>query len=201
MSEDLNNLFAEDAADHTPAAESSLERVTAMANLLMQAAEKVTLLEAGLTAAKAVYLRMEREELPDLMRELTLTSIKLQDGTSVEVKDDLSCSITEFNKPAAHEWLKTHNFGGIIKTNVELSFGSDETELATEIAGKIEEEFHRTPELSEGVHASTLKSFIKEQKESRASNPEDFEGDPFPDQLFGVFEYRKAKVVVPKKKK
>jgi hypothetical protein len=179
----------------------ALNRITDMANQLMQAEEKVAQLEADLKSAKIAHQKLEREDLPTLMTELEISKISLNNGASVEVVLDLVCSIPANRRESAHRWLKDHGFGGIIKTNLELSFGKDEIAAAKEIAEEIVEKFARTPELTEGVHAQTLKSFIKERKEWAASNPEANERDPFPDELFGVFEFNKAKITMPKAKK
>lgn len=177
----------------------ALNRITLMANQLMEAGEKVAKTEIELAAAKAAYLQLERTDLPELMRELEIMSIKLENGASVEVVDDLSCSISEARREAAYAWLTMHGFDGIIKTDVIIHFDRGESERACEISERINEEFKVLTILDEGIHPQTLKSFVKERKAYAANNPE--EKCPFPDSLFGVFEYRKAKITLPKIKK
>jgi hypothetical protein len=169
----------------------ALVRITTMAALLVGAIERVAKADAELKAAKETQRRLEQDDLPELMRELTLTEIKLADGSAVTVVNEVDCSITEERRPAAHAWLEEHGFGGLIKTAVTVDFARDEREAAAQCAVQIEETLGRPAQVGERVHPATLKAFVKEQLAAGAGVPFD---------LFGVRPYAKAKITAPRAK-
>lgn len=168
-----------------------LERVVELTQLLGRQAATVKRLESELQAAKEAHRETERETLPDLMTELALTEIKLDDGTVVTIKAEVDCGISAERKPTAYAWLVENGFGGLIKTEVAVPFGRGDHEAAVKLLEHLLDT-GLAAELSEGVHAATLKAFIKEQMA---------EGHPIPMDLFGVFPYNVAKVTLPKVKR
>lgn len=173
-----------------PAA-SDLRRATIMGELLVHQAQLVAVLEEDLKNAKANLLKTAREDLPELMKELGLIQFKLKTGEQIEVKEDLSCGITESRKQEAMRWLNGHGFGGLIKTLVSVEFGRGEIDTAEELALRLQAE--GLPAIAdEDVHPSTLKSFIKGELEAGRTVPYD---------LFGVFPYSFAKATAPSKRK
>jgi hypothetical protein len=173
----------------------SLKRVAALAGLMREQASTVTRLEAELAAAKTAFQRTEQEDLPELLAEVELSSVTLDDGTVVEVVPDVQCGISEERKPEAHAWLESHEFGGLIKTSLIITFDREEREQALDVAAKIEETFERFVELKEGVNAQTLKSFIKERMADAAEKPEHV--PPF--DVFGIRPFNRAKLKVSTK--
>lgn len=159
---------------------SELQRVVALAELLREQTARVKMLKDELEQEQAALRRTETEDLPELMRELGLSSLALSDGTTVKVVEEVSCSIAERNRNDAHAWLIEHGFGGLIKTAVTVEFGRGERENAELFAHSIEDHH---PTVVEQVHASTLKAFVKEQLGQGVALPFD---------LFGIFPYSKA---------
>lgn len=184
FSADASNAAAEQSG-------STLERITSLSIQLIDAIKAVEVADLELKKAKELQRKLEETDLPELMRELGVTDIKLADGSAVKVVDEVQCSITEANRPKAHKWLEDHGFGGLIKTNVIVAFARDEREEAKTCAAQIKELTGHDAEVAESVHAATLKSFIKEQREK---------GAELPDILFGIFPYVKAKITPPKEK-
>lgn len=168
---------------------SDLQRAVQLAELLLELRNKVEDLEKQLDAAKKDMRRVEQEDLPDLMQELGLETFKLKSGESVEVKPEVDCSITEDRRAKAHEWLSANGFGGLIKTEVVVTFGKGEHDEAEGFAKEVAEK-GKQPALVERVHPSTLKSFVKEQMAA---------GRPVPFDLFGVHPFNKVKITSPKK--
>lgn len=168
----------------------ALDRITTLAHLLVAAINNVDRKEAELSAAKEERRRLEEDDLPELMRELDLMEIKLSDGSSVKVVDEVQCAITEARRPAAHKWLAEHGFGGLIKTEVVVVFGRDEHDAAVSCAEELHEA-GRAANVEERVHPSTLKSFVKEQLALGADVPAD---------LFALRPYAKAKITQPRTK-
>jgi hypothetical protein len=168
---------------------SDLHRAVQLAELLIELRARVETLEQQLAAAKADARRVEQEDLPDLMQELGLEKFALRNGTVVEVRPEVDCSISEERRAAAHSWLVDKGFGGLIKTEVVVTFGRGEHAQAEDFAHDcVERGVH--PSLTERVHPSTLKAFVKEQMAA---------GRPVPFDLFGVHPYNKVKLAAPKK--
>ena len=169
---------------------TDIARVTALAGLLVNTAARIAAIEAELAAAQADYTRVEREDLPELMREVGLTKLTLTDGTEVTLTEEVTAAISEERRAAAHAWLREHNFGGLIKTVVTVPFGRGEEEEARRMAERIAEEHECS--LDEKVHPMTLKAFVREQVE---------DGKPLPFDLFGVHPFSRAKIKMVKGKK
>lgn len=164
---------------------NGIERVTSLANQLVTSKKEVADAEKALADAKATMLRLEREDLPELMAEIGITSVKLDSGDVIEIREDCDAKITEANKPKALHWLLKNNFGGIIKTQVNIAFGKGEHEKADAAYQMLRQSFDKDVSLEEGVHPQTLKAFVKERLAA---------GDPLPLDLFGVYPYKKAVV-------
>jgi L-alanine-DL-glutamate epimerase-like enolase superfamily enzyme len=211
-----------DAFEYDASQSDALQRITKMCEVLTRQSARVAELEEELKAAKADKLRMEREDLPDLMKELQITQITLENGASVKVEEKVEASITEENRPAALQWLKAYHFDGIIKAELSVQFGREEYEKAEEIRDAIEEQFDVTVDIVEMIHPSTVKSFAKERREAdmlvtleerqadALITSEMREADPtlgvpipppIPHNLFGIFVFDSAKITMPKEKK
>jgi hypothetical protein len=171
--------------------DNKIRRMTEMAKILGQAQAKVDKLTADLEKAEKDLQRIEREDMPELMHELEMTKFTLKDGTEIEVVEDFNCGISEANKPAAHDWMRKHNFGGLIKTTLAVDFGRDEDEAALKLAGKIRKLTNHPVIQKEGVHHQTLKAFIREQREK---------GTNLPEKIFGLNVFSKAVVTIKQPK-
>lgn len=179
----------------------ALTRVTTMVKTMADAATLVEDLSTRLAAAKSDLKRIEQDDFPDLMRELGIADIKLEDGSRVEVVDDVHCGISEERRAEAHAWLTANGFGGLIKTNLTIAFDREEVDEARELAERLNEELEQDVVLGEAVHPATLKSFVKEQLASEASPTRNPALPKLPRETFAVFEFAKAKVTAPKGKK
>ncbi len=169
----------------------AMKRLTEMARELRKCKSNIADLQIKLIEWQKNESRIELEDMPELMRELDMQSFELKDGTKIEVIEDLKCGITEANREPAHAWLRTNNFGGIIKTELTQHYAAGELEAATKNASAILELTGRPAEVSETIHAGTLKAFLKEQRAK---------GTKIPATLFGLFPFSKAKVSPPKSK-
>jgi len=162
---------------------SELTRVVALAELLKTQKHELEGLTMQVDDAKKALLKTEREDLPNLMAEVGLTEIKLEDGTIVSIKEEVDASISVAKRPAAVAWLNENGFGGIIKTEVSVTFGAGSHDAAEELKTFLAEEGYETAEMSETVHPSTLKAFVRERLAA---------GTAIPFDTFGIFPYSKA---------
>ncbi len=78
--------------------------------------------------------RISGEIIPTLLSEMGLSSIKLADGSAVDVKPYYAASISIKNREAAYNWLRENGLGDIIKNEVSVSFGKNEDNKAAEYA-------------------------------------------------------------------
>lgn len=168
---------------------ADLKRVQALCRLLERQEAEVQRLTDELAAAKDDYNKTRMEDLPELMREVGVSAITLDDGSTVTVEEEVSTSITAAKAPRALQWLIDNGFGGIIKSQIITAFDSGDREIAAETAAELREKFDGVT-LKEVVHPQTLKSFVKEQLR---------EGRDIPFDLFSIHPYNVAKLKRSKK--
>lgn len=114
---------------------------------------------------KARIFSLQTEDIPSLMTELGVTKIVLETGETITVAAEVEASLPKENleaRQAAFDWLESHGHGGLIKTEVSVTFGRDELERAKACAEEIAGRWGQAV-LDRNVHANTLKAFIKEQ--------------------------------------
>jgi hypothetical protein len=168
---------------------ATLERLTALATEAKRLEVEIIEESEELGKKQGKLDAILKNFIPSIMEELGMEEYKLSDGSSVSIKKVIHASISDENKPDAFKWLEDHDFDGIIKTKVLSSFGKGEIEDAKEALETLQEAgFEATMDRS--VHAQTLKAFVKERLEA---------GDSIPIATFGVFEYKLAKIVLPRR--
>jgi len=171
------------------AASDSLERVRELAQLLVKQEDDLKFQTDMLAHAKAAYNQTRLSDLPELLKEVGLPGLRLEDGTAIDLKQNIDASITKAKKPAALRWLEENGFGGLIKTKVMVEFAKDKREEAIECTHKLAGEYD-TVSLDDNVHPGTFKAFVKEQMEK---------GLVLPEELFSVHPYDVATVTRAKK--
>lgn len=178
-SEDSTSFKRENATDADKARVSEL---TYQQSLLE---DEVLMLEIQLKDKKRKLNDIETRELPEAMDRVGLSEFKTVNGTKVGIKPFYNASIPADRKDEALDWLEVNDHGGIIKTDVKTSFGKGEHEFAKAFLqfARGFNEHPVDPEMTRGVHAQTLKAFVREMMESGATIPLD---------LFGVHMGRKA---------
>ena len=117
------------------------------------------------------------EVIPTMLSEMGLSFLKLQDGSSIEVKTNYSATITQANKEAAFNWLRQNGLGDIIKNEISVSFGRNEDNKAADYAELAKGQgFEPTQKLK--VEPMTLKALVRERLEA---------GKEMPTELFNIF--------------
>ena len=74
------------------------------------------------------------EVIPTMMQEMNISTLKLADGSSVEVKPVYGASISASKKEEAYTWLRENGLGDLIKNEVTVSFGRNEDNKASSYA-------------------------------------------------------------------
>ena len=117
------------------------------------------------------------EIIPTLLSEMGLSSLKLADGSSVDVKQNYSASISIANREKAYSWLRSNGLGDIIKNEITVSFGKNEDNKAADYANLAKGQGYQ-PTQKMKVEPMTLKALVRERIEA---------GNDIPTDIFNVF--------------
>ena len=112
------------------------------------------------------------EVIPTMMQEMNISTLKLADGSSVEVKPVYGASITVANKEAAYTWLRENGLGDLIKNEITVSFGRNEDNKASQYAILAKGQGYE-PVQKLKVEPMTLKALVRERLESGQEMPSD----------------------------
>ena len=124
------------------------------------------------------------EVIPTMMQEMNISTLKLADGSSVEVKPVYGASISSGKKEEAYTWLRENGLGDLIKNEITVSFGRNEDNKASHYANLAKGQgFEPVQKLK--VEPMTLKALVRERLES---------GQEMPSDLFNVFAGNRTKV-------
>jgi len=124
------------------------------------------------------------EVIPTMLSEMGLSYLKLQDGSSIEVKTNYSATITQANKENAFKWLRENGLGDIIKNEISVSFGRNEDNKAADYAELAKGQGFQ-PQQKLKVEPMTLKALVRERIEA---------GKEMPTELFNVFVGNKTNI-------
>ena len=124
------------------------------------------------------------EVIPTMMTEMNISTLKLADGTAVEVKPVYGASISPERKEEAFNWLRINGLGDLIKNEVTVSFGRNEDNKAIAYANLAAENGYQ-PSQKLKVEPMTLKALVRERIEA---------GKDMPSDLFNVFAGNRTKI-------
>jgi hypothetical protein len=155
------------------------EKQVYLEGLLLEAKNDIEVIETQLKQISTV-------DLPAAMQEIGMDSFTLSSGRKITLKTDAFCSIPKDDegKNKAFRWLRSNNFGSLIKNIISAEFGKGEDEYAIAASNALAD-LGLKPIQKESVHASTLKAFINEQLKN---------GQDIPLELFNAFIITKSKV-------
>ena len=122
--------------------------------------------------------------IPQMMKEMNITKLKLKDGASIEVSNFYSAKIIPEKQEEAFNWLRSNGLGDIIKNDVTVTFGRGEDNKAMAYATLAKGQGYE-PVQKIGVHPQTLKAVVRERTES---------GQDLPADLFNTFVGNQTKI-------
>ena len=140
--------------------------------------------EKKLKEKKERLRQISGETIPTMMSEMSLTELKLKDGSKVLVKPFYAARITPEKQEAAFNWLREHGLGDIIKNDITVTFGMSEDNKATAYAVLARGQGYE-PVQKVAVHTGTLKAVVRERTES---------GQDMPADLFNTFVGNQTKI-------
>ena len=128
--------------------------------------------------------KLSGEVIPEIMESLKLKTMKLQDGSGVEVTQIYSATIPVAKKEGAYNWLRENDLGDLIKNEITVSFGRGEDNKASNYANLARENgFEPAQKLK--VEPMTLKAEYRSRVEK---------GLDLPSEHFNLFKGNKTKI-------
>ena len=139
--------------------------------------EQLQIQEDAVKQKKKDIEYLSGEVIPTMLSEMGLSFLKLQDGSSVEVKTNYSATITQAKKAEAFNWLRENGLGDIIKNEISVSFGRNEDNKAADYA-ELAKGQGLEPRQKLKVEPMTLKALVRERMEA---------GKEMPTELFNIY--------------
>lgn len=153
----------------------TLADVTRLVQALIDAEDEAEKIGLMLKEANKKAQALREESLPSALQEFGVNQLRLETGQVITIKQDVYASIPKDGQQEAYAWLTDNGHGGLIKSEVQVSFDRGELDKASTLVGRLEEEgFH--PEFQEKVHPQTLKAFLREQIAAGVKIPMDLFG-------------------------
>ena len=140
--------------------------------------------EESLKNKKKEIERISGEVIPTMLSEMGLSSLKLADGSAVDVKPYYTANISIANREAAYGWLRSNGLGDIIKNDITVSFGRNEDNKAAQYANLAKGQGYQ-PTQKLKVEPMTLKALVRERIEKGVEMPMD---------IFNVFVGNRTKL-------
>jgi len=122
--------------------------------------------------------------IPDMMNAMNLKTMKLKDGSEIEISNKFFASALAAKRPEAYNWLRENGLGNIVKNEITVRFGRDEDNKAQQYATLARGQGY-DPEQKVSVHAGTLRVAL-EDLHSR--------GGKIPSEYFSTFAGYQTKI-------
>lgn len=151
-----------------------LDRIGRAGKLAQRIDAEIATLEQAIKDKKAELQNLRQKIIPDLLRSAGIGSFTLEDGTLVELKDELFPDIPASKREEAYEWLRANGHGDLIKHEIKIVFGMGEDEQALAIRNQLSR--HNTPlnfTEKETVLQQSLRAWVREQDRRGTQLPED----------------------------
>jgi len=182
----MNKLIDQMEKDQTEVIDktSNIKSLAEEVKKLRTMEDQIKLQEEALKISKKELEVVSAEIIPTMLSEMGLSSLKLADGSSVDVKPFYSATITVQNRDKAFNWLRINGLGDIIKNEISVSFGRNEDNKAAEYANLAKGQGYQ-PTQKLKVEPMTLKALVRERIEA---------GKEMPTDIFNVFVGNRTKI-------
>ena len=179
----IQKMFIEDA----PQDVNNLGGVESLSDLvikLQKLEDEIKEDEERLKLKKQNAEQLSQIAIPEIMDSLKMKTMKLADGSAIEVKEIYSATIPLDKREGAYNWLREHDLGDLIKNEITVSFGRGEDNKASEYADLAKGNgFEPTQKLK--VEPMTLKALFRERSEKN---------EELPSEHFNLFKGNKTKI-------
>ena len=173
----MNNIDFEKDQTHSISKTDDLSKLSEQVLKLKDLEDEVKTKEKNLKDLKKDLEKISGDVIPTMMTEMNISTLKLADGSAVEVKPVYGASIPIAKKEEAFKWLRDNDLGDLIKNEVTVSFGRNEDNKAATYAVLAQGQGYQ-PVQKLKVEPMTLKALVRERIES---------GREIPSDLFNVY--------------
>ena len=122
--------------------------------------------------------------IPDMMNAMNLKTMKLKDGSEIEISNKFFASALAAKRGEAYQWLRENGLGNIVKNEITVRFGKDEDNKAQQYADLARGQGYE-PEQKVAVHASTLRVALEDLH---------IRGGKIPSEYFSTFDGYRTKI-------
>jgi len=180
---DLQKMFIEDAPQQLNDLNNP-ESLSGHVLELQKLEDEIKMDEEKLNKKKEQADRLSQQVIPEIMESMKLKTMKLRDGSAIEIKEIYSATIPVDKRVGAFNWLRNNDLGDLIKNEITVSFGRNEDNKASQYAILAQGQGYE-PVQKLKVEPMTLKALVRERLES---------GQEMPSDLFNVFAGNRTKV-------
>ena len=135
--------------------------------------EEIAELEEQIKKKREKADKISSEIIPNMLAEQGISSLKLADGSSVDVRKSYNCTIKKDEMESAYNWLRENQLGDIIKNEVSVQFGKGEDNKAEQLLDLAAREGYEPSQRSK-VEPMTLKALYRERVEAGLDMPSRF---------------------------
>ena len=187
--EKMENLWEQDQSDTLQEGGGDLAELNKKVKKLEACESRLEKLMEEVDTLKSNIKKISYEEIPDLLAEKGLASLKLSDGTVVEVKKVINAYLPKADRDPegrekAFQWLRDNGHGDIIKNDITVSLGRGEDNKAVEYASLAQQKGY-LPTQKVDVHNRVLVAAFRERLEK---------GQEVPPELFNLFVGNQTKI-------
>ena len=122
--------------------------------------------------------------IPDMMNAMNLKTMKLKDGSEIEISNKFFATALAEKKAEAYQWLRDNGLSNIVKNEITVRFGKDEDNKAQQYADLARGQGYE-PEQKVAVHASTLRVALEDLH---------IRGGKIPSEYFSTFDGYRTKI-------
>ena len=140
--------------------------------MLQNLEDQMLNMEKDLKKLKEEADKIGSEIIPNLLAEQGLSSLKLADGSSIDIRKSYNCTIKKDQVESAFKWLRNNGLGDLIKNEVFVTFGKGEDNKAEQLLDLAAQEGFE-PQQKSKVEPMTLKALYRERIEAGLDMPSD----------------------------
>ena len=181
--DELQQMFVEDAPQQVNELNNA-ETLSSHVLELQKLEDEIKMDEERLSQKKAQADKLSQQVIPEIMDSMKLKTMKLKDGSAIEIKEIYSATIPLDKREGAFNWLRNNDLGDLIKNEITVSFGRNEDNKASEYANLAESNGYQ-PVQKLKVEPMTLKALYRERVEKELD---------LPSEHFNLFKGNKTKI-------
>ena len=171
----MSNITLQDLEDDQQhlIEQTDIKTLAAFCHELQAYEEELQKMEFNVKELKEKIDKISSEVIPNLLAEQGLSSLKLADGSGVDVRKTYSCTVKKDSVESAYTWLRNNGLGDLIKNEVAVQFGKGEDNKAEQLLTLAEQEGYE-PTQKQKVEPMTLKALFRERIEAGLDMPSEF---------------------------